>query len=402
MVSGHTDLWGPLVLPPEHCLSVCTAAHHCEECPGAGLAAPWRPCRAAGATGTSGSLSGDTGPCPRLGSSREKAGARRPCGHVELRARCGDEVLRTRRGGPGGSGEGGCGAPRGRVGFPGGCLTRTGGPGPEPSRRAGPSAGDRVDSGPRGLGRPQPLSASAKTRLALPWPRDLSLSRLHRNRRGPARGPGLQPGGALGLGGARQGDGVAGAPVNWASRTRHSACECSAVSREEELAAASARSRGWGCGWGLGGGVGAPSVGCCPEAHGLLPGPLCVTCSPAPPGPPLCLPGLPQSLWPPPSNPRSLRGPQPPAPRTSVAGAAVGPPGGSPGLGLSQRAPGPCLLRAGRPGSGSPGSQLGGDSAQCPGDAAMELQSGPGRPRAERCGGPSAGSPGKRVAALLA
>lgn len=86
----------------------------------------------------------------------------------------------------------------------------------------------------------------------------------------------------------------------------------------------------------------------CPGSTGYFLAPLRVTrtcpahACPARPSPcsgtSRCPPGLPQGLGPPPSTPPVPS--RPPAP-----GAAADPAGGSPGLGLGPRAPGPCLLR---------------------------------------------------------
>lgn len=200
---GHRPVGLPGPAAPALALSVCTAAHHCEECRGPGWPLRGGPAEQRGPRGPQAPCPGTQALPAALAAPERRQEHAEPCGHVELRARCGDEVLRTRRGGLGGlRGRWLWGAlrPRGISG----CVSDEDCVGPGRSRAgAGLSAGDRVDSGPRGLGRPQPLSALAKTRLALPCRQDLSLSRLHRNRRGPARGPGLQPGGALGLGGAR-------------------------------------------------------------------------------------------------------------------------------------------------------------------------------------------------------
>lgn len=86
---------------------------------------------------------GDTGPCARPSAAPERRQEpAEPCGRVQLRACRGAEVLRTRQGWPGGlRGRWPRAAPRGRVGFHG-CVSDEdcAGPGPEPSRSAGPSA----------------------------------------------------------------------------------------------------------------------------------------------------------------------------------------------------------------------------------------------------------------------
>lgn len=176
------------------------------------------------------------------------------------------------------------------------------GPGPEPSRSGRTVCGGTgVTAGPQGLGRSQcgqaglPTSlssASAKTRLLPslapggPWPVPAAPQLegpLPGWPGGPAcGGPGCSHAVHSGLGGDQGGGrGWPGLPVNWASRTRHSVCLCSAVSPERkepekqsaDWPAASARPQ-----W-----VGAVGVLALPWVHRLLPGPgLCDVHLPCP------------------------------------------------------------------------------------------------------------------------